>query len=128
MVKVNIYKQSNFAVSTPLIKKKLNAFFLEKGIVSSSEVSIAILGKDKMLEVGKKYLNDGSVHNVLSFTPDEVEGSFVMPPDKLIHLGEIIVCYPLAVAEAERDNVLIDEKVYELIEHGARHLLGEHHN
>ena len=128
MVKVNIYKQSNFAVSTPSIKKKLNDFFLKKGIVSPSEVSIAILGKEKMLEVGKKYLKDNSLHNVLYFTPDEVKGSFILPPDNLIHLGEIMVCYPLAVKEAEDDNVLINEKVYELIEHGARHLLGEHHD
>lgn len=127
MVKVNIYKQGNFPVSTPAIKKKLNEFFLKKGIVSSSEVSVAIVGEAKMLEVGSQYLGDQILHNVLSFTPDEVKGKFVLPPDDTLHLGEIIVCYPLAVRQAQADNVLTNEKVYELIEHGARHLLGEHH-
>jgi probable rRNA maturation factor len=128
MVKVNIYKQGNFPLSTPLVKKKLNEFFLKKGIVSPSEVSVAIVGEGKMLEVGKEYLGDNLLHNVLSFTPDEVKGKFVFPPDGTLHLGEIIVCYPLAVKEAGKDNVLVNDRVYELIEHGARHLLGEHHN
>ncbi len=127
MIKVSILKQSNYPVSTPKIKKRLQEFFSKKGIVSDAEVSIAIVGEDKMLSMGKKYLGDNKLHNVFSFTPDEVKGKFVMPPDGVIHLGEIVICYPVVVNEAKKENVLIDEKVYELIEHGAMHLLGFHH-
>ena len=127
MVKVSVLKQSNYPVKTSDIKKKLSAFFESQGIVSEAEVSVAIVGKDKMLSVGKKYLKDKKVHNVLSFTPDEAKGTFAYPPDGMVHLGEIIVCYPVAVEEAKEENVLVGEKVYELIEHGAMHLLGFHH-
>ncbi len=127
MVKVLISKQSNYPVKTLAIKKKLADFFAKNGIVSSAEVSVAIVGEAKMLEVGKKYLHDKKLHNVLSFTPNETKGNFVYPPDGKIYLGEIIVCYPEAVREAKAENCLIDERVYELIEHGARHLLGIHH-
>ncbi len=127
MVKVSVTKQSNYAVKTPGLKRKLAGFLKEKGIVSDAEVAVALVGEDKMLELGKKYLKDGKLHNVLSFTPDEVKGAFVLPPDKIIHLGEIVICYPLVVAEAKEQNVLIDERVYELAEHGALHLLGIHH-
>ncbi len=127
MVKVSVTKQSNYPVSVAPIKKKLADFLAKNGIVSDAEVSIGIVGEKKMMEVGNKYLRDKKLHDVLSFTPSEVKGSFVYPPDGKIYLGEIIVCYPLAVAEAKEENVLIDEKVYELIEHGALHLLGIHH-
>jgi len=80
-----------------------------------------------MLKLGAEYLKDGKLHNVLSFTPSEVKTDFAYPPDSLIHLGEIIVCYPAALVEAKKENKLIDEKVYELIEHGALHLMGMHH-
>ena len=126
MVKVNITKQSNYPVKTPVIKKKLAIFFEKQGIVSDAEVSVAIVGEAKMMEVGKKYLKDKKLHNVLSFTPTEAK-DFVYPPDGVIHLGEIIVCYPKAVEESQEENVLIDERVYELIEHGGMHLLGFHH-
>jgi rRNA maturation RNase YbeY len=127
MVKVFVTKQSNYPVAVASIKKKIADFFASQGIVSDAEVSVAIVGEKKMLEIGKKYLKDRLLHNVLSFTESEGKGRFVLPPDGIIHLGEIIVCYPKAVEESKEENVLIDERVYELIEHGAMHLLGIHH-
>lgn len=126
MIHVSVTKQSNYPVGASAIKKKLAGFLVKKGIVSDAEVSVAIVGEAKMLDTGKKYLKDKKLHNVLSFTPAEVKG-FVYPPDGILHLGEIIVCYPQAVREAKEENVLIDERVYELVEHGALHLLGIHH-
>jgi len=127
MVKVNVTKQSNYPVKTAEIKKRLAKFFTGQGIVSDADTSIAIVGEAKMMEIGNKYLKDKKLHNVLSFVPGEVKGRFVYPPDGKIHLGEIIVCFPLAVKEAGEENVLVEERVYELIEHGALHLMGIHH-
>lgn len=126
MIKVSITKQSNYPVKSTDIKKKLSSFFVSQGIVSDAEVSVAIVGESKMMDIGKKYLKDGKLHNVLSFTPTEAKG-FVFPPDGIIHLGEIAVCYPLAVKEAGMENALTADYVYGLIEHGALHLLGIHH-
>lgn len=127
MTKVSVTKQSNYPVNVLAIKKKLAEFLAKNGIVSDADVSVAIIGEKKMLEIGSKYLKDKRLHNVLSFVPNEVKGRFVYPPDGKIHLGEIIICYPLAVKEAGEENVLTDERVYELVEHGALHLLGIHH-
>jgi probable rRNA maturation factor len=127
MIRVLVTKQLNYPAKTAPIKKKLAEFLAKNGIVSDADVFIAIVGEAKMLSVGTKYLKDRKLHNVLSFVPGEVKGGFVYPPDGKIHLGEIIVCYPQAVREAKEENVLIDERVYELIEHGAGHLLGYNH-
>ena len=127
MVKVLVSKQSNYPVKTPAIKKKLAEFFVGHGIVSDAEVSVAIVGEKKMTEIGDKFLKDGKLHSVLSFVSEEEKGNFVYPPDHKIYLGEIVVCYPVAVAEAVAANELIDTRIYELIEHGAMHLMGIHH-
>jgi len=128
MIKVAVTKQTNYPVSPKKIKDSLKDFFTKQGIVSDAEVSVAIVGEKKMLELGRKYLNDKNLHNVLSFTADEVSGKFMYPPDDKIHLGEIIVCYPVVVREAKKEGKLIEEKVLELVEHGAWHLLGIHHD
>ena len=127
MIKVEIYKQSNYPVNAVRLKKKLADFFAKNGIVSDAEVSVALIGEKRMLDMAKKYLKDNKLHNVLSFTPDEVKEKFVYPPDGLLHLGEIALCYPLIVEEAKTENKLVEEKVHELAEHGALHLLGVHH-
>ena len=128
MIKVLVTKQSNYPVGVAVIKKRLSAFLQNKGIVSDAEVSVAFVGEKKMREIGAKYIKDKKLHNVLSFTQASESGAgFTLPSDGIIHLGEIIVCYQKAVEESKEENVLIDEKVYELVEHGANHLLGIHH-
>jgi probable rRNA maturation factor len=81
-----------------------------------------------MISLAKKYLHENNVlHNVLSFPFVEGKDGFVEPPDNIIHLGEIVICYPKTVEEASAEGRLIDEKVIELTVHGALHLLGKHH-
>ena len=46
---------------------------------------------------------------------------------KIMQLGEIVVCFPVALKEAKIENKLIEEKVLELVGHSGLHLLGIHH-
>lgn len=129
MIRVNVKKTSNYPVNVRKLKTSLQTFFANHGIVSEAEVSIAIVGEGRMLEIGKKYLKEigKTPHNVFSFTPDEVRGKFIYPPDGVVHLGEIIICYPRIVKDAKKEGKLIDEMVIELTEHSAQHLMGVHH-
>ena len=127
MIKVYVTKQSSYPIKTPKVKKLVRDFLKTKGIKSNAEVSIAFVGRSKMTDLGNKYLKDNILHNVLSFTESEVGQKFVYPPDKSIHLGEVVVCFPVVVDEAKKEDKLIEEKVVELITHGLEHLLGHHH-
>lgn len=128
MVKVLVSKQSSYGLDTAKLKKALSSFFEQRGIVSKAEVEVAIVGEKPMLALAKTYLKEkNTLHNVLSFTPEETQGRFINPPDGVIHLGEIIICYPKVREEASIEGVLIDEKVIELACHGAEHLMGIHH-
>lgn len=130
MIKINVKKQSNYPIDTPLLKKGLSRFLKEKGIISDTEVSVAIVGEKKMKNLAKTYLkeNPPTVHNVLSFPYVESKDKFVFPPDEKIRLGEIVLCYPKLEDEAKKEGKLIDQKAGELVEHGALHLLGIHHD
>ncbi len=127
MISISVKKQGNYPVSAKKIKDFLRQYFKKGGIVSDAEISVAILGEKKMLDLGRKYLHDKNLHNVLSFTEDEIHEKFVYPPDGKIYLGEIILCYPKVFEEAKMEGKMIEGKVLELIEHGAEHLLGKHH-
>ena len=133
MIRINISKQSNYPVSAVKIKKFLQKFFADHGIVSDAEASVSFVNEKEMQNLGKKYYKrslassagkDNNIHNVFSFVESE---SMKFPSDK-INLGEIVVCFPVVVKEANSDGKLIEEKVLELIEHSAFHLLGIHHS
>lgn len=136
MVKINVSKQSNYPVSGVAVRKFLQEFFKENGIVSEAECHVSFVGEKEMDRIGKKYYKqslasqdpgrkDSNIHNVFSFVESEV--SDFKNPSKIMQLGEIVVCFPVALEEAKKENKLIEEKVLELIGHSALHLLGIHH-
>jgi probable rRNA maturation factor len=125
MVKINVTKQSNYPVSGVKVRKYLQKFFNEHGIVSSAECHVSLVGEEKMLSLAKRYYKDNKLHNVFSFVESEVKG--FIHNDDVMQLGEIIVCFPVALKEAKQEGKLIEEKVLELVGHSALHLLGIHH-
>ncbi|MCL4398141.1 rRNA maturation RNase YbeY [Patescibacteria group bacterium] len=116
MAKVLILTDSRYPVSKPKIQAAVESVLKSRKINTNVEVSILVCGRRKSQELAHKYLHDDRPHNVLSF-----------PLESFPVLGDIVVCYPIAQEEANRDNVLVDTKVCELISHGMLHLLGEHH-
>lgn len=130
MIKVHISKQSNYPISSILLRKRLADFLSRRGIVSDTEVSVYVVGEKKMKDLGKTYLGEKNkpAHSVLSFPFVESDHKFVYPPDDVIRLGEIAICYPVAVSQASEESKLIEEKIVELAQHGALHLLGIHHH
>lgn len=138
MVNVLISADSKFPISRPKIKAAVESVLREKRVSSDVEVSVLVCGSRKSRELAKKYLSDDQAHNVLSFPLEESLGKNFSPTGKaargfvehqpgLLILGDIAICYPLVQEEANRDNVLVDTKIDELISHGMLHLLGEHH-
>jgi rRNA maturation RNase YbeY len=128
MISIFVKKQPSHLVSESNIKRYLTTLLKESGIVSNTEVSVALVSEKKMLDISRKYLKDNKIHNVLSFTYSEIADKFAFPPDDTTHLGEIVVCYSLAAKEADAEGITIKERIRELVEHGALHLIGIHHD
>ena len=128
MIKVFVKKQGNYPVNARKVKEKVKDVLRKGGIVSDAEVSVFFTGEKKIIELAKRYLKEKKpIHSVLSFSETGGSEKFPYPPDNVIRLGEIVICYPKMVGEATKEGKLIEEKVMELVEHGALHLLGIHH-
>ena len=94
-------------------------------VTSFVEVSVAIIGDRKMRALNKKYRNLDKTTNVLSFP--QKEGQAIKTPEDISRLGDIVLSYPQVIRESARDEMLVDDKVDELIAHSMKHLLGIHH-
>lgn len=124
-ISIPIYVESRYKINRKKIKEVVISVLLKQGISTPTEVSVAIIGNRKMRALNKKYRDIDKSTNVLSFS--QTEGDVMLqPPDKL-YLGDIVLSYPKVVEECARDNMLIDDRVNELVEHSLMHLLGFHH-
>ncbi len=123
MIKIYIEGQPIYSLNIPKLKKRIKEFLKKKGIVSNTILSVSLVGEKEMRRLGERYLKSPKIHSVLSFSFLEKKSDFVYPPGFSNYIGEIVICYPKAVKEAESEKRLIDEKIFDLVEHGITHLL-----
>lgn len=124
-VKVLIYVESRYKVNRKRVKSAINFVLEEQNIQSPIEVSVAIIGDRKMRALNKKYRDKDKTTNILSFPL--TEGEQTKLPTDITRLGDIIISYPEVVRESAEQELLIDDRVEELVQHGMLHLLGLHH-
>ena len=106
---------------------------IAQGIDSETELSLVIVGQERIRQLNRQYLEKDAPTDVLAFPmlPEQDGGglpAFVTPPGEKKHLGEVIVCYPQAVTQAEEQKHSTKREVAILIVHGVLHLLGYDHD
>lgn len=122
---VLLFVESRYRTDRKRIRKTVIDALREHGVQGPVEVSIALVGDRKMRELSKKYKGEDKTRNILSFSLSEGDPT-VLPTD-ILRLGDIVISYPEVIREAVRDEVLVDDRINMLVEHGLMHLLGVHH-
>ncbi len=91
-----------------------------------AEMSLVITGQDRIQELNRTYLGNDEPTDVLSFF---MEGGpeFITPPDGLRHLGEVVISFPQAAAQARIQGHDVKKELALLVIHGILHLLGYDH-
>lgn len=123
--KVLIYVESRYKINRKKIKSAIASVLQENNVQSPIEVSVAIVGDRKMTKLNKEYRNKEGTTNILSFPL--AEGEQTILPTDVTRLGDIVISYPMVIKEAAKEEMLVDERVDELVRHGMLHLLGLHH-
>lgn len=131
-VKIDIFIESRYKINRKRVKQTLLSVLKQNEITSPVEISVAVVGDRKIKELAKKYMGDDKIHNVLSFSQTDLPaGRHAVEAMKfqsdLLRLGDIVISYPEVIREASKEEVLVDDKVDELVGHGLEHLLGIHH-
>lgn len=90
------------------------------------KISLAIIGQAEMKKINYQSRGKNQATNVLSFAEIDLKNKkFVQPKDH--YLGEIFICYPIAVRQAKANRVAIQTEIARLFVHGLMHLLGYDH-
>lgn len=122
MVRVDISSQSQYQFNRKRMRSVIEETLKTHGVSGDTEVSISMVGARKMRALHKQYMKTAETTDVLSFPLQDTVG-----PDGVLRLGDIVICYPVAIMQAAENNRLVDEEMAFLVEHSCLHLLGIHH-
>ena len=124
-ISIPIFVESRYKVNRKRIKKAVSKVLTAHEMKGPAEVSIAIVGDRKMRALSLKYKGEDKTRNILSFSMSEGESTY--PPTGVLRLGDIAISFPQVIREASQEEMLVDDKIDELVEHGMLHLLGINH-
>lgn len=94
---------------------------------AEGQMTLVVTVDDHVRELNARYLGTDSVTDVLAFPSRGAKGKFVEPEDAPNYLGDVIIAYPQAKAQAEAEGHPVSEELQLLVVHGTLHLVGYDH-
>ena len=112
------------------IKKIVRQVLRAEGVAPPYEVSLVFTDSETVKQLNRDYRGVDETTDVLAFymLPQKgADSSFALPPDGVTRLGEVIISYPQAVAQAREQGHSPETELALLVIHGILHLLGYDH-
>jgi probable rRNA maturation factor len=94
---------------------------------ASGQMTLVITDDPGIQELNRDFLGIDAPTDVLAFSVQEEDEPFVVAPEAQGYLGDVIVSYPRAMAQAEELGHPLELELNLLIVHGVLHLLGYDH-
>lgn len=127
MIKINFNIPPDFQVDQRALQRRAEQVLTDY-LVDEVQFDLSIVDVAQMTTLNEQWLHHSGSTDVLSFPQGTIkENDFPLLPDQLRHLGEIVICYPVAVAAAQKRGKLVTAQLEFYLEHGLMHLLGYHH-
>ena len=107
------------------------AILKELELTDAVELGLVITDNETVRRLNRDYRNLDEYTDVLAFHmpyySENKEINFVVPPDNISHLGDIVISYPQTVKQAAEQGHETNDELLILIIHGILHLLGYDH-
>ena len=137
-INVLIDEEFEASIEEGWLQSVVERVLIAQGVSSDVELGLVIASEERVQQLNQSYIGKNEPTDVLAFAmlPEQsaqgVPGAdfpaFVVPPDGVRHLGEVIISYPQAAAQAEEHQHSVKREIAILIIHGVLHLLGYDHD
>jgi len=98
----------------------------QEGVEEEAELSLIITDDEAVRELNRRFRGVDAPTDVLAFGM-EAEEPFVSAPESPPYLGDVVISYQRALAQAEELGHAVAEELKLLVIHGILHLLGYDH-
>jgi len=129
-IEISIDEEFQGLVAEDWVEKITRYVLKNEGVAPLYEVSLVFTDSEKVRQLNRDYRDVDEVTDVLAFymvSLGESDDSFVLPPDGITRLGEVIISYPQAEKQAKEQGHSTERELALLIIHGILHLLGYDH-
>jgi probable rRNA maturation factor len=129
-IEISVEEEFQGLVDRDWVRKIAQKVLEAEGVAPPYEVSLVFTDSETVQELNRNYRGVDEPTDVLAFymlSQQEADFSFVLPPDGVTHLGEVIISYPQAVEQAREQGHPVEQELALLIIHGILHLLGYDH-
>jgi len=125
-ITIRIFPEFKGWVSAERLLAAVAAVLRHEG--AEGDVTLVICDDATVADLNRRFRGEEGPTDVLSFpTRNEADIPFVVPEDIPPYLGDIVIAYPYAAAQARRLGRRVEEELELLAVHGALHLLGYDH-
>lgn len=121
---VQIDPQFEGKVDTKRLGDVASQALCTEGLDQSATVGLLITNDQTIQAFNLRYRGQNSATDVLAFGFDNEGHGFVSPPGQPRHLGDLVLSYPRAEAQAAEHHLPLQEELERLLVHGLLHLLG----
>ena len=127
-ITVDIQTAPRFAgkVERELLRRVTTEALRHEGVEGEIALSVVITYDEAVRKLNRQFRDVDALTDVLAFGGGE-EGDFVTAPGEPAYLGDVVISYPRAVAQAEEYGHSVDRELALLAAHGVLHLLGYDH-
>jgi len=104
--------------------KKVAEKVLKGENAKGKELSIVLVGPEKIRNLNRKYRHKNKITDVLAFGKTD---EFLSFPEEKLELGEIVICLQKVKENAKRFNSTFKKELVQVLIHGILHLLEYDH-
>ena len=96
------------------------------GAASPCAITITVTSSEAVHDLNRQYAGIDSTTDVLSFAAEDE--AYNTEPGEPPYLGDVVIAYPVAAAQASEQGIVILAELQTLAVHGTLHLLGYDHD
>ncbi|MGE3269152.1 MAG: rRNA maturation RNase YbeY [Chloroflexota bacterium] len=126
-LRFHVRRKSGARPDRKRIRGACEAALAGEGVSGPVILTVTLVDDDEIQRINRDHRNIDKATDVLSFPLIDDADSFALPPGIPRELGDVVVSFPRAVAQAEEYGHSVDRELAYLIVHGVLHIMGHDH-
>lgn len=122
---INIQNDKSYPIDAERLIQAIQTVLNAHEVSADTGLTVVVTDNDEVQSLNEQHRGISAPTDVLSFPADPLPEEIA---DEVVYIGDLIIAYPYASAQAEREKHAFSDSLALLVIHGTLHLLGYDHD